>query len=317
MQTVTQHQVFAQTFNPNLYSPYDGAQQSNSRAGGIDKGFNGGFNGSFNNGFNASRPMSQMADNYSRASFTFSGQNTSNGQTSSYYAKTTITNRGPGASQMQAGFRHAGNAGNFDTQSSFSSSRCGTASSQVPHMPPMQRGNCDRSDRTNQTQWTDTGVSGKKASIDLGDYKLDFDKAKSSMLLTDKRTGDQTSIHGDPHLDQHANSKGKTSNMFNGTMTFQLPDSTKVTVGTQPAKGNSKVSFADNVTITKGNQAYQVKGLSQQNSAPLTVQRSNDGRALDNATPHGYTVVANPNGNGFVDPATGRQPTAADLKKAG
>ncbi|WGS51095.1 DUF1521 domain-containing protein [Paraburkholderia sp. D15] len=324
MQTVTQSQFFTQTFNPNLYSPFGGAQQpQNSRIGGFNNGFNGGFNNGFNtgfsrganngfnNGFNASRPMSQMAGNFSRASYTVSGQTTSNGQTSSYYAKTTITNRGPGAGQMQPGFGNIGNQGPFaHTQHAY-------PGSQVPQMPPTQHGNCDRSGRTNQSQWTDTGVSNNKASIDLGDYKLDFSKSNSSMLLTDKKTGDQTNIYGDPHLEQHANSGKKTSDMFNGTMTFQLPDSTKVTVGTQPAKNNASISFADNVTITKGNQAYQVSGLSQQSSAPLTVQKSNNGRALDAATPDGYTVVANRNGSGFVDPATGKQPTATDLKKAG
>ena len=89
---------------------------------------------------------------------------------------------------------------------------------------------------------------------------------------------------------QHANSANKSTAMFNGPMTFMLPDNTKVTVGTQPAANNKSVSYADQVTITRGNQAYQVTGLSEQNKAGLSVQKSRDGRALDAAAPDGYTV---------------------------
>lgn len=70
------------------------------------------------------------------------------------------------------------------------------------------------------------------------------------------------------------------------------------------------------MTITHGNDAYQVTGLSQQNSTGLSVQKSHDGRALDAATPDGYTLVANRNGSGFVDPKTGKQPTEDQIRKA-
>ena len=49
---------------------------------------------------------------------------------------------------------------------------------------------CNDSGRTNQTQWSNTAVNNNKASIDLGDYKLDFNKSDSSMTMTNAKTGD-------------------------------------------------------------------------------------------------------------------------------
>ncbi|ALL66370.1 Protein of unknown function (DUF1521) [Paraburkholderia caribensis MBA4] len=158
-----------------------------------------------------------------------------------------------------------------------------------------------------QTNWSDTAVKDNKSSIDLGEYKLDLNKKDSSMTLTNKQNGDATKIWGDPHIDTNG-----TSGMFKGPLTFDLPDHTKVTVGTQ-AQGNA--SYADNVTITRGNEAYSVKGLSEKDSSPLTVERSHNGRELDAQTPDGYTLVANGNGKGWIDPQTGRAPTAADFNK--
>lgn len=194
--------------------------------------------------------------------------------------------------------------------------RCASKDSHSQTPPPSRDCGCKNAGSADQTQWSNTEVSGNKASIDLGDYKLNFDKADSSMSMTNTKTGDTTKVWGDPHIDQHANSSSKTSAMFNGPMTFQLPDNTKVTVGTQPGTNNKSVSYADQVTITHGNQAYQVTGLSQQNSAGLSVQKSHDGQALDAAAPDGYTLQANADGSGWIDPTTGKQPTANDFRKA-
>ncbi|MFL9994460.1 DUF1521 domain-containing protein [Paraburkholderia sediminicola] len=256
----------------------------------------------FNSGRNPSSQMSNMTGGFSKTSFSVFSQTTGNGQSSTYVAQGTTVNRGPVANQQPArwGGDDHGGGNRFDSVRGSSRNDCG----------------CHDSGRSNQTQWSNTEVSNNKAGVDLGNYKLDFDKSDSSMTMTNKNTGDTTKIWGDPHLDQHANSANKSSAMFNGPMTFQLPDNTKVTVGTQPAANNKSVSYADQVTVTRGNQAYQVTGLSEQNKAGLSVQKSRDGRALDAATPDGYTVVAARDGSGWIDPKTGKQPTASDLKKA-
>ncbi|MFM0054163.1 DUF1521 domain-containing protein [Paraburkholderia phytofirmans] len=158
-----------------------------------------------------------------------------------------------------------------------------------------------------QAGWNNTEVKDNKSTIDLGNYKLDLNKKDSSMLLTDKKSGETTKIWGDPHIDSNG-----TSNMFKGPLTLNLSDGTKITVGTQ-GKGN--VSYADKLTITNGNDAYVVNGLSEKDSNPLTVQHTGNGRQLDAMTPDGYSLVANRNGKGWIDPQSGHAPTAADYKK--
>jgi hypothetical protein len=260
----------------------------------------------FNSGRNPSSQMSNTTGGFSKTSFSVFSQSTGNGQSSTYFAQGTTVNRGPAANQQPARWGDDYRGGNrfdncsFDSVRSSSRNDCG----------------CHDSGRANQTQWSNTEVNNNKASVNLGDYKLDFDKSDSSMTMTNAKTGDTTKVWGDPHLDQHANSASKSTAMFNGPMTFRLPDNTKVTVGTQPAANNQSVSYADQVTITRGNQAYQVTGLSEQNKAGLSVQKSRDGRALDAVAPDGYTVVAARDGSGWIDPKTGKQPTANDLKKA-
>ncbi|MGX6999189.1 DUF1521 domain-containing protein [Caballeronia sp. KNU42] len=180
------------------------------------------------------------------------------------------------------------------------------------------RNDCGGKDagKNNSTEWTNTAVCNNKTSINLGNYTLDFNKADSSMVMTNTKSGDITKIWGDPHITQHENAANSSTAMFNGPMTFMLPDNTKVTVSTQAAANNKNISFADQVTITHGKQAYQVTGLSEQDAAGLNVQKSKNGRALDAATPDGYTVLAARNGSGWIDPVTGKEPTAANISKA-
>jgi hypothetical protein len=199
-------------------------------------------------------------------------------------------------SERTASFRQSSNSQHYDQ--AFVSQRTRTEQS--------VRNTYDRqNDRCQKDNWSNTPVKGNKSSIDLGDYKLDLNKADSSIMLTNKKTGDTTKVWGDPHIDTNG-----TSNMFKGPLTFDLPNGTKATIGT---KADGNVTYADKVTITRGNDAYVVNGLSEKDKNPLTVTRSNDGRRLDAQTPDGYSLVANRNGKGWVDPQTGRAPTAADF----
>ena len=162
------------------------------------------------------------------------------------------------------------------------------------------------------SQWN-VSQNGNTATIDLGKYSLSLNKANSEMTLTNTASGDATRIWGDPHIDWHSNGGNQTDADFNGPLTFRLPDNTKVTVGTVPGSGS--VTYADKVTITRGNDAIHVNNLSQTNSQPLTVNKSHDGRQADAAAPDGVTLVER-RGAGWVDSQTGRTPTTEDFKHA-
>jgi|GEM_PF-1314623 len=165
----------------------------------------------------------------------------------------------------------------------------------------------------NRNAWSDSGVNDNKASIYLGNYILKFNKSDSSMVLIDTRTGTQTRIWGDPHIDLNSGSANQTSGMFHGPLTFNLPNHTRVSVGTQPS-GDSNVSYANDVTVTQGNRAYAVHGLSQKDSAPLTVQRSLDGFALARQTPRdSMNLISSPSGTGWIDAATHAPVKASDF----
>jgi hypothetical protein len=321
-------QAATQINYPQLSNPYL------SLKGNINTLFGGGAQSQLsrgvgsNNGGNPASQMSNMLSGFSKASFSVFSQTTGNGQSSTFIAQGNISNRGQSANQQPAnGGRHDDRGGHssstggnrYDNNSrggSTNGNRCNDNSRADNRMPP--RNDCGGKDsgKSGQTQWSDTAVSNNKASIDLGNYKLDFNKADSSMVMTNTKSGDTTKIWGDPHLTQHANGANSSTAMFNGPMTFMLPDNTKVTVGTQTAANNKNVSFADQVTITHGKQAYQVTGLSEQNQTGLSVQKSNNGRALDAAAPDGYTVKAAGGGTGWIDPTTGKEPTADNIRKA-
>ncbi len=296
----------------------------------------------FNGGFNQSSQMSNMLSGFSKASFTVFSQTSGNGQSSTFFAQGTISNRGqstppqppaagrndnhgghsssPACNRSDDNPRGGSTSGNRCNDNSRGGSPAGNRCNDNPHgndrTPPRNDCGGNGSGRSDQTQWSNTTVANNKASIDLGNYKLDFNKADSSMVMTNAKSGDTTKIWGDPHLTQHVNGANSSTAMFNGPMTFMLPDDTKVTVGTQPAANNKSVSFADQVTITHGKQAYQVTGLSEQNKAGLDIQKSNNGRALDAAAPDGYTVQAARDGSGWINPATGKALTADDIRTA-
>lgn len=161
-----------------------------------------------------------------------------------------------------------------------------------------------------QASWTvKTGAEGK-ASIDLGDgYSLQLNENNSEMTITNAQTGETTRIWGDPHVDVN----GKHAYDFWGTTTFTLANGTKITINTEQGKDNPNVYFASSVAITKGDQAIEVKGLSQQELGDLSITMGSNGRALDRANGDGFVLHENASGAGWRSGLTGQVATQADL----
>lgn len=159
-------------------------------------------------------------------------------------------------------------------------------------------------------QWTaSTGAEGQ-ASIDLGDgYTLELNENNSEIVIQNANTGESTRIWGDPHVDVD----GKRAFDFWGTTTFTLENGTKITIGTEPGKTNPDVYYASNLTITKGDQAIVVDGISQQDRGDLAIEMSSNGRALDTATRDGFVLEENAGGSGWRSMLTGDVATQADL----
>ncbi len=161
-----------------------------------------------------------------------------------------------------------------------------------------------------QAKMTATLGQGGQGDIDLGDgYKLHLNQNNSEVDIIDQNTGHTTQIWGDPHV----NVDGKQAFNFAGTTTFNLGNGTKITINTQQWAGNPNAYVANQLVITKGNQAIVVDGLSQNKTKDLSISMSNNGRALDAATRDGYVLNESADGKTWNSEYTGKAATQDDM----
>ncbi len=140
--------------------------------------------------------------------------------------------------------------------------------------------------------------------IKLDGYQIELNENRSQWTLSktdangNKIPGSETRVWGDPHVDE--NNDGKTDWDFKKDTTFVLDDGTKISVGTKQW-GNSDYTTSDTLTITKGDQAIVVSGLTQSDSTPLSISDVTlDGRQIDMDTKDGHYVYANAAGNNWT-----------------
>lgn len=151
------------------------------------------------------------------------------------------------------------------------------------------------------------------ATIKLdGPYELRLNEKSSEIKIINTKTHEETRIWGDPHVDY--NKDGKTDFDFWGTTTFKLGDGTKITVNTEPWKGNKNMYVANNIVVTKGNQSLVIDGLSQNKHGDLKIHQGLNGHKLDKLTPDGKLVLyENPKGVGWLTGGfNGKMVTRAD-----
>ena len=181
----------------------------------------------------------------------------------------------------------------------FQGCRCPQGGGQGPTPQPVDN-----------AQWTATLQGGGKGAIDLGDgYTLDLNEHNSEITIHNANTGETTQIWGDPHV----NVDGKHAFDFWGTTTFELENGTKITIDTEQFAGNPDMYVASGVTITKGSQAIQVKGISQNEIGDLSITQSNNGRSIDDRTRDGFVLHENATGSGWRSEFTGELATQEDL----
>lgn len=163
---------------------------------------------------------------------------------------------------------------------------------------------------TPQASWSASLQNESEGSIDLGDgYSLELDERNSEVRIYNDNTGETTRIWGDPHVDID----GKHAFDFWGTTTFELENGTKITIGTEQYAANPNEYVASKLTITKGDQAIVVDGISQNEIGDLSISQSNNGQALDALTRDGFVLQENATGAGWRSELTGDIATQADL----
>ena len=159
-------------------------------------------------------------------------------------------------------------------------------------------------------QWSASLKGEHQGAIDLGDgYTLRLDERNSEITIHNAKTGETTRIWGDPHVDVD----GKRVFDFWGTTTFTLENGTKITIDTEEWGRNPDAYVASKLTITKGDQAIIIEGISQNELGDLEVSMSNNGEFIDAATRDGFVLHENATGSSWRSEMTGELATQADL----
>jgi hypothetical protein len=147
-----------------------------------------------------------------------------------------------------------------------------------------------------QPNWT-VQQNGGQAHIDLGNYTLDLDESNSQFVLTNKATGEQTKVWGDPHMVVD----GKAVGDFYGTTTLNLDDGTKITINTTPYNAGNGMTLSSGLTITQGDRAIVVGGLDQNTLGDLKISQSKiGGQLFDAIQPDGAEIYENPEDSGWL-----------------
>ncbi len=163
---------------------------------------------------------------------------------------------------------------------------------------------------TEGAQWAASMKNESEGTIDLGDgYSLELDERNSEIRVYNDNTGETTRIWGDPHVDID----GEHAFDFWGKTTFELENGTKITIDTEQYAANPNEYLASQLTITKGDQAIVVDGISQNQLGDLSISMSNNGQLLDALKGDGFVLQENADGAGWRSELTGDVATQADL----
>lgn len=147
-------------------------------------------------------------------------------------------------------------------------------------------------------------------TVDLGDgYKLQLNEKSSEITIIDPK-GNKTRIWGDPHVDVN----GKRIGDFYDTTTFELKNGTKITINTEPWKGNKNAYVASQIVISNGHQGMVINGISQNKHGDMSVTAGLNGYRLDAAHRDGLNLYETYRGGyGWNSELTGQKATREDF----
>jgi Domain of Unknown Function (DUF1521) len=128
-----------------------------------------------------------------------------------------------------------------------------------------------------------TDQAAGRVAFDLNDgYSMWIDESKSAFTVAN---GGKETVHvwGAAQLALD----GTTLGGFAGTTSLVLDNGTKITMETLPETKTSAQFYLDRLTITQGECAVVVSGVSQMTGGDLTVTQSHTGEAIDDRTRDG------------------------------
>jgi hypothetical protein len=150
----------------------------------------------------------------------------------------------------------------------------------------VESGSAGVKSAASDSSWTFVNNGDGTGTIDLGNYTVSLKESNYEWTVTDKTTGQQTRVWGDPHVDFQ--NDGDTDLDFKANLSLMLEDGTKITCETLPFGNGQTVSTK--LVITNKDQAIEVTGLAAGMDADLNIKKIDDAAAAWD-TSWGKTVV--------------------------
>ncbi|MBU6272128.1 MAG: DUF1521 domain-containing protein, partial [Betaproteobacteria bacterium] len=161
----------------------------------------------------------------------------------------------------------------------------------TPNCPTVPPPVCNKPTWQITAQNSGSATQGGTMTVKLDNgYELQFSENSSQIKIINNCTQppEVTTIWGDPHVDW--NGRPGDEGRFFGTATFVLADDTKITINTVPYN-NGNEWLANNVVVTKGDQALIVDGLAQTTKGDFKVYQGMNGKELDKLVGDGKLTV--------------------------
>jgi len=131
---------------------------------------------------------------------------------------------------------------------------------------------------------------GTTTTLTPGGYEIKYDSANSTATITDTKSGESSTIWGDPHVDE---SDGDQWDWQSATSSYVLSDGTKLTMNSTGGDSTNGYGTLESMDI------YSGQGRTHINSSADGTTLSGDSREADNAQSDGEVYIGNLQANGW------------------
>jgi Domain of Unknown Function (DUF1521) len=130
--------------------------------------------------------------------------------------------------------------------------------------------------------------SAGRIAFDLNDgYSMWIDERRSAFTVADAAGKESVQVDGTAQLALNGNALGG----FAGTTSLVLLNGTKITMETLAEAKSADVFHLDRLTVTRGDSAVVVSGVSQMTGGDLKVTQSRTGDSIDGDTRDGLVLI--------------------------
>ncbi|UIJ46505.1 DUF1521 domain-containing protein [Sphingomonas cannabina] len=129
--------------------------------------------------------------------------------------------------------------------------------------------------------------------FDLSDgYSLSIDESQSAVFVLNAATGESLLVWGAGNIALD----GADAARFWGTTTVELANGTKITLETQADTTIADLYRLDKLTVTQGERAMVITGISEETLGDLKVDQGLDGETIDDQTRDGLVIARDSDG---------------------